>query len=324
MLAVSAIGASPGDPLAALHVGEHPEGDRLPPDGWLRVRVRAAGINRHDLWTLQGVGIDPARLPMVLGCDAAGVTDDGREVVVHAVIGDPAHAGGDETLDPGASILSERYAGTLAEWVVVPARNVVDKPAELSWEQAGCVSTAWLTAYRMVFGRANLPPKGRLLVQGAGGGVATAAIALAAAAGHTVFVTSRSDERLARAIALGAAAGVRSGERLPDRVDAVIESVGAATWDHSLKSLVPGGTVVVCGSTSGPNPPADLRRVFFRQLRIVGSTMGTRDELEALLAFLVSTGVRPVIDSVLPMAEAASGFSRLWAGDVFGKIVLVP
>lgn len=322
MLAVMAVGAAPADPLAALRVGERP-----PPvvaDGWVRIRVKAASINRHDLWTLQGVGVDPARLPIVLGCDAAGSTDEGREVVVHAVIGDPAAGHGDETLDPDRTLLSERYDGTFAEWVAVPARNVIDKPAALTWEQAGCLSTAWLTAYRMVFVRAALPPNGRLLVQGAGGGVATAAIAMAAAAGYTVYVTSRSDERRERAVALGAAAGVRTGERLPERVDAVIETVGAETWDHSLKSLEPGGTIVVSGATSGPNPPSDLARVFFRQLRIIGSTMGTRAEYEAMLRFMVETGVRPVIDSVLPMAEAATGFERLWREDVFGKVVLVP
>lgn len=320
MLAVCAVRAVPGDPLAALSVGEY--ADPVLPDGWVLVRVKAASINRHDLWTLQGVG--PVRVPIVLGCDAAGVTSAGREVVVHAVVGDPAAGGGDETLDPDFSLLSERYDGTLAEWVAVPARNVVDKPAELSWEQAGCLSTAWLTAYRMIFHRADLPPNGRLLVQGAGGGVATAAIALATAAGHTVYVTSRSPKRLERALALGAAAGVASGGRLPERVDAVIETVGAATWDHSLKSLVPGGTVVVCGATAGPNPPADLQRVFYRQLRIIGSTMGSRAEFEELLRFMVDTGVRPVMDSVLPLREAATGLERVWAGDVFGKVVLVP
>ena len=322
MLAVTAISAVPGNPLTAAHVGERPE--PVVPPGWVRVQVKAAAINRHDLWTLQGVGIDPARLPIVLGCDAAGVTDNGREVVVHAVIGDPAAGGGDETLDPGASILSERYDGTLAGYVVVPERNLIDKPAELSWEQAGCLSTAWLTAYRMVFSRAALPAQGTLLVQGAGGGVATAAVALAAAAGHRVYVTSRSEDRLARAVALGAAHGVRTGERVPERVDAVIETVGAATWDHSLKSLKPGGTIVVAGATSGPNPPADLQRVFFRQLRVVGSTMGTREEFEQLLAFMQKTGVRPVIDSVLPLASAAEGLARVWAGDAFGKVVLTP
>ena len=139
-----------------------------------------------------------------------------------------------------------------------------------------------------------------------------------------MFVTSRSDERLARALTLGATAGFRSGERLPARVHAVIETVGAATWDHSLKALEPGGTIVVSGATSGSNPPADLSRVFFRQLRIIGSTMGTRDEFEAMLRFMLDTGVRPVIDSVLPLADAAAGLERVWSGDAFGKVVLVP
>lgn len=320
MLAATAVRASPEDPLAGLLVGEHPAPQFA--DGWVRVRVKAAGINRHDLWTLQGVGVE--RFPIVLGCDAAGVTDDGREVVVHSVVGEVPAGDGDETLDPDRSLLSERYDGTFAEWVAVPVRNLIDKPPELTWEQAGCLSTAWLTAYRMVFHRADLPANGRLLVQGAGGGVATAAIQLAAAAGHTVYVTSRSGQRRARALELGAAAALAPGERAPERVDAVIETVGAATWDHSLKSLRPGGTVVVSGATSGPNPPADLARVFFRQLRIIGSTMGTREEFEALLAFLLETGVRPVVDSVLPLAEAAAGLERVRSGDVFGKVVLVP
>jgi NADPH:quinone reductase-like Zn-dependent oxidoreductase len=322
VLAVTVVAAAPADPLSAVRIGEHPDPELR--DGWVRVRVLAASINRHDLWTLQGVGIDPGRLPIVLGCDAAGTTDDGRQVVVHGVIGDPAAGGGDETLDPRRTLLSERYDGTFAEWVAVPARNVVDKPRELSWEEAGCVSTAWLTAFRMVFNRANLPPNGRLLVQGAGGGVATAAIQLAVAAGHSVFVTSRSEERLERAVALGATAGFPTGGRLPERVHAVIETVGAATWDHSLKALEPGGTVVVSGATSGGDPPADLARVFFRQLRIVGSTMGTRDELVAVLRFMSDTGVRPVIDSVLPLDSAVDGLRRVWSGDVFGKVVLMP
>ena len=321
MFAVTAVASSPDDPLSALRVGEHPDPEVL--DGWVRVRVKAAGLNRHDLWTLQGVGVDPARLPIVLGCDGAGLTDDGAEVVLHTVVGDPAKGGGDETLDPERSILSELYDGTLAECVTVPARNVLPKPAELSWEEAGCLSTAWLTAYRMVFTRANLPAGGHLLVQGAGGGVATAAIQMAAAAGYTVYVTSRDDARLERAVALGATAGVRTGGRLPERVDAVIETVGEATWDHSLKSLKPGGTVVVAGATSGPNPLTDLRRVFFRQLRIIGSTMGTREQFASMLEFMARTGVRPVIDMAVPLVEAPAAFARLHSGDAFGKVVLV-
>ncbi len=321
MFAVTVAAPSADDPLSALRTGEHP--DPVVRDGWVRVRVRAAGLNHHDLWTLRGVGVDPALLPIVLGCDGAGITDDGVEVVLHTVIGDPAKGGGDETLDPERSVLSERYDGTLAEFVTVPARNVLPKPSELTWEEAGCLSTAWLTAYRMVFHRASLPEGGRLLVQGAGGGVATAAIQLASAAGYVVYVTSRDDTRLERAVALGATAGIRSGGRLPERVDAVIETVGEATWDHSMKSLRPGGTVVVAGATAGANPPTDLRRVFFRQLRIIGSTMGTRDEFAALLDFMARTGVRPVIDMVMPMVEASAAFARLHSGDVFGKVVLV-
>jgi len=319
MLAVSAASTSRDDPLQGLVYGDRP--DPEPPPGWVVVRIKAASLNHHDLWTLQGVGIDPARLPIVLGCDGAGVTDDGQEVVIHAVIGDPDAGGGDETLDPRRTLLSEHYDGTLAELVAVPARNCVPKPPTLSWEDAACLPTAWLTAYRMLFTMSGLRPGGRVLVQGAGGGVATAAIQLARAAGHVVYVTSRDESRLERARELGAHAGVLSGERLPDRVDAVIETVGAATWEHSLKALEPGGTIVVSGATSGANPRADLRRLFFRQLRVVGSTMGTRGELVSLLRFMESTGVRPVIDSVGSLADAQTGIERMIRGDVFGKVV---
>jgi NADPH:quinone reductase-like Zn-dependent oxidoreductase len=319
MLAVTAASTSPDDPLAGLVYGERP--DPAPPPGWVVVRVRAASLNHHDLWTLQGVGIDQARLPIVLGCDGAGVTDDGREVVIHSVIGDPDAGGGDETLDPGRTLLSEHHDGTFAELVAVPARNVVPKPAALSWEEAACLPTAWLTAYRMLFTKSGVRPGGRVLVQGAGGGVATAAIQLARAAGFVVYATSRDEARLERACALGAHAGVLSGGRLPDRVDAVIETVGEATWEHSLKALEPGGTIVVSGATSGPAPSADLRRMFFRQLRVVGSTMGTRSELVSLLRFVETTGVRPVIDDVVSLADARGGFERMARGEVFGKVV---
>jgi NADPH:quinone reductase-like Zn-dependent oxidoreductase len=204
----------------------------------------------------------------------------------------------------------------------VPARNVVPKPASLSWEEAACLPTAWLTAYRMLFTMSGLKPGGRVLVQGAGGGVSTALVALARAAGYRVWVTSRDEAKRAQAVALGAHEAFETGARLPERVDAVMETVGAATWDHSLKSLEQGGTVVVAGATSGSEPPADLRRVFFRQLRVVGSTMGSRAELDGLLRFLDVTGVRPQVDSVRPMAEARAAFERLAAGESFGKLVL--
>jgi NADPH:quinone reductase-like Zn-dependent oxidoreductase len=242
--------------------------------------------------------------------------------VIHGVIGDPDRGGGDETLDPKRSLLSEIHDGTFAEKVVVPRRNLLPKPAELSFEDAACLGTAWLTAYRMLFTRSGVAPGGSVLVQGAGGGVSTAAIVLARAAGIRVYATSRSEERRARAVELGATAAFEPGARLPERVDAVIESVGAATWDHSLKSLRPGGRIVVCGATSGPAPSADLNRVFFTQLQVVGSTMGSRAEFARLIELCATSGIRPVIDRVLPMRDAAEGFAALERGDVVGKVVL--
>lgn len=306
------------DPLAGLTVGEL----ELPeaPTGFRRVRVVASCLNHHDLWSLRGVGLPGERLPMVLGCDAAGVDDDGDEVIVHGVVSSAGWRG-DETLDPKRSLLSEQYPGTMADEVWVPERNLVPKPPELTFEEAACLPTAWLTAYRMLFAVSPAAPGSTVLVQGAGGGVASAVIALAAAAGFRVWATSRSEEKRRRALDLGADRVFDDGARLPERVDVVFDSVGEATWGHSLKSLVPGGTIVTCGATSGPAPSADLNRVFFLQLRVLGSTMGTREELIRLTRFLVTTGVRPVIDSVLPLEGAAQGFRRMLDGEVFGKIV---
>lgn len=311
---------APEDPLSGLEIGARPAPEV--PDGWARVRVRAASLNHHDLWSLRGVGLPAERLPMTLGSDAAGVDEDGNEVIVHAVIGDPDHRG-DETLDPGRSLLSERFPGTFADEVVVPRRNLVPKPPELSWEEAACLPTAWLTAYRMLFVQSGLRPGDTVLVQGAGGGVATALIRLGVAAGIRVWATSRDEAKRSWAVELGAEQAFGSGVRLPDRVDAVMETVGAATWSHSLRSLRPGGTVVISGATSGPDPErTELNRIFFLQLRVVGSTMGTRQELERLVAFCRATGVRPVIDSRLPLEEAGTAFARMAAGDLRGKVVL--
>jgi NADPH:quinone reductase-like Zn-dependent oxidoreductase len=319
MLAAYAATISSEDPLSALVVGERPVPEV--PEGWARVRVKAVSLNHHDLWSLRGVGLPAERLPMILGCDAAGVDDQGNEVIVHAVIGDPDWHG-DETLDPKRSLLSERYQGAMADEVVVPGRNLVPKPAELSWEDAACLPTAWLTAYRMLFAQTALPPGSTVLVQGAGGGVATALITLGHAAGLRIWVTSRDGGKRDQALELGAEAAFESGARLPERVDAVMETVGAATWSHSLKSLRPGGTVVISGATSGFNPKAtELNRIFFLQLRVLGSTMGTRDELIRLTRFLLSTGVRPVIHEVLPLEEARKGFEQMAGGELVGKIV---
>jgi NADPH:quinone reductase-like Zn-dependent oxidoreductase len=319
VFAVYATRIDADDPLSALELGERPEPEV--PAGWTTVSVRAASLNHHDLWSLRGVGLPEERLPMILGCDAAGVDEDGREVIVHAVISDESWRG-DETFDPRRSLLSERFPGTFAERVAVPRRNLVAKPPELSFAEAACLPTAWLTAYRMLFTRASVSPGATVLVQGAGGGVATALIVLARAAGLRVWATSRSEAKRERALSLGADAVFEPGARLPERVDAVLETVGAATWDHSLKALKPGGTLVISGATSGADPPASLNRIFFLQLSVVGSTMGTRDELDRLVRLCVERDVRPLIESELPMTGARDAFAALAGGDVFGKLVL--
>jgi NADPH:quinone reductase-like Zn-dependent oxidoreductase len=319
MLAVAAIKTNPDDPLSGLEIGDRPTPDA--PDGWTTVNVKAAALNHHDLWSLRGVGLPDDRLPMILGCDAAGIDADGNEVVVHAVIADPAAGGGDETLDPGRSLLSEKYQGTFAEQVAVPRRNLVPKPTALSWEEAACLPTAWLTAYRMLFTRSGARPGDTVLVQGASGGVSTALLLLGRAAGFRMWVTSRDETKRKQALDLGADAAFESGARLPGRVDAVMETVGAATWSHSLKSMRPGGVLVVAGATSGYDPPAELNRVFFLQLSVVGSTMGTIDELHRLVQFCEVTGVRPPVDEVLPLRDARAGFERMAEGEQFGKIV---
>ncbi len=319
MFAVYADSLNADDPLRGLVVGERPAPE--PPSDWTVVSVRAASLNHHDLWSLRGVGLDRESLPMILGCDAAGVDTDGCEVVVHGVVSDPSWLG-DETLDPKRSLLSERHQGSFAAQVAVPRRNLVPKPAGMSFAEAACLPTAWLTAYRMLFTQSGLRPGDSVLVQGAGGGVATALIVLARAAGFRVFVTSRDEAKRARAESLGAAA-LEPGARLPQRVDAVMETVGAATWAHSLRALRPGGTVVVSGATSGSDPEAtELNRIFFLQLRVQGSTMGTRIELRRLVEFLDTAGIAPVVDRTLPMDRAREAFAALIAGDVFGKIVL--
>lgn len=319
MFAITAARIDKDDPLNALGAGDHP--DPTPPEGWAAVTVKAAALNHHDLWSLRGVGLAEDRCPMVLGCDAAGVDDEGNPVIVHAVIGDPDAGGGDETLDPRRSLLSEVHDGTFAERVVVPRRNLVPKPEALSFEEAACLPTAWLTAYRMLFEKAALEPGAPILVQGAGGGVTSALIRLASTVGHRVYATSRSESKRTKALELGAHAALESGARLPEKVDAVFDTVGEATWKHSVRSLRPGGKIITCGATSGDAPSAELTRVFFLQLQYIGSTMGTRDQLQRLAQMCAQTGIRPEIDRVLPLTRAKEGFQAMAEGDLFGKVV---
>jgi len=318
MLAAYASSLSLEDPLSALTVGDIAE-PGVPAD-WLTVNTRACSLNHHDVWALKGVALRPEQVPMILGTDAAGVTDDGREVIVYAVIGEAVN--GDETIDPGRALLSDKYPGTLAEKVRVPARNLIDKPAGITFEEAACLPTAYLTAYRMLATKSGTKPGDTVLVQGAGGGVSTAAIVLGKAMGLTVWVTSRDAAKREWALTIGADAAFEPGAKLPGKADAVIETVGAATWEHSVKSLRPGGTIVISGATSGDMPPAQLTRIFFLQLTVAGSTMGTRAEFEAMLDLLVRTGTRPVIDRVMPLADGRAAFAAMASGDVHGKLVL--
>lgn len=319
MLAAVAISQDADDPLSGLALREVPE--PAPPAGWTNVRVASTSLNMHDLWTLRGVGHPPERLPRILGCDAAGFDADGNPVVVYPIIGSADRGHGDETLDPERSLLSEAYDGTFATYVAVPERNVIRMPDALSHDQAACLPIAWGTAYRMLFTQARVRAGERVLVQGAGGGVSSAAIKLAVAAGAVVYVTSRSAEKLDAAESWGAR-GIESGGRVPERVDAVIETVGATTWSHSLKCLRPGGVLVVAGATSGFNPPADLTRIFYLQLRVIGSTGCTLTEFLDLLRMLEATGVRPVVDRTLDLADIHQGFQAMLDGNLTGKIVV--
>ena len=320
MLAACATGANAEDPLSCLAVMDVPD---VPcPEGWVTVNVKAAALNHHDLWTLRGPA--PASLPMVLGTDGAGVTDDGREVIIHAVLADADRGFGDETCDPQRHLLSELVPGTLAARVHVPARNVVAKPAELTWEEAACLPTSWLTAYRMLTTHGQVLPGQTVLVQGAGGGVSTAAVLMGKAMGLRVWVTSRDAEKRDWIRSLGANAAFAPGERLPEPVDLVIETVGAATWQHSVDSVRFGGRIVVSGITTGPMPPADLLSILAKVITVQGSVMGTPAELAAMSNFLVETGVRPVIDSVLPIQDTAQGLQRMADSAMRGKVVILP
>lgn len=320
MLAAYVAAPNREDPLNALVVGEREVG-RVP-RGWVRVSVRAASLNLHDVWTLRGLASKSPRLPITLGCDAAGIDDAGREVVIHAVIGSDGWSGGHELADPGLSVLSEKYDGTFAEEVVVPRANLLPKPEHLAMAEAACLPTAWLTAYRMLFTLGGLRGGDTVLVQGASGGLSTALICIAKASGVRVWVTGRSEESRATAVRCGADAVFENGERLPARVDAVMDSVGAATWDHTLRSVRRQGTIVVPGATSGFRVEFDVARLIVNQLAIRGAFMGTRGEMAGLLDLVEGAGLRPPVHRVVPLIDARSAFAEMLGGRLAGKVVL--
>lgn len=306
-------GPQPADPASAVDLCELPEPE--PREDWAVVDIHAGALNMHDLWMLRGVATPSGGGPHVLGSDGAG-TVDGREVVIYPVLPErtPGTSVGHSTL------LSDSGHGLLAERVVVPTDNLGPKPTHLSWEEAASLPTAWLTAYRMLFTQARLEPGQTVLVQGAGGGVATAAISLAAAAGAQVVVTSRSHAKRDRVRELGASAALEVGAKLSDLADVVIETVGVATFDHSLRSVAPGGVIVCCGASTGFDVEVNLARVFAREARIVGSTTGTLADFHDLLAFVDQHQITPPIDSTVPLEDVAQQVTKMHRGDAFGKL----
>jgi len=320
MFAVYATHAAPDDPLAALKIGELPEPDV--PEGWVRVKISHASLNRHDLFTLRGMSGHPEGItyPIILGNDAAGTLDDGTPVVIYPMMGSDDWRG-DETLDPQWHIPSEFIHGTFADYAVVPRRNAILLPKNLSPLHASVLGTAWLTAYRALFTKSGLRAGETVLIQGATGGMATALIQLGRAAGFAIWVTSRSEEGRARAKALGAHQTFASNQTLPGKVTVVIDNVGAESWAHSVASLARGGTLVTVGGTTGFDVPLNLLPVFADQLTITGSIMGTLKDMENMIRLIAHAEIQPEIGIVLPMERAEEGLRAMWEGQTLGKTV---
>jgi NADPH:quinone reductase-like Zn-dependent oxidoreductase len=309
------------DPLAALIVGSRPE--PTIPEGWVRVKVSHASLNRHDLFTLRGMTAHPEGItfPMILGNDAVGTLDDGTQVVLYPVMGSDDWRG-DETLDPHWHILGEFVQGTFADYLAVPKRNAIPLPQGLSALHASVLGTAWLTAYRALFTKSNLKPGDTLLVQGASGGMSTALIQLSRAAGFEVWATSRNPKGRELAEKLGAHRTFLSGEHLPRKVQAVVDNIGPASFDHSAASIARGGTIVVTGVTTGLESRLQLLPMLSEQITVCGSIMGTLKDLESMISFIVGAGIQPEIGQVLPMERAEEAFRAMWEGDTHGKTVL--
>ena len=318
VLAAYAAEIDPDDPLRGLVVGERPEPEQQ--DEWAIVTVRATSLNHHDLWSLRGRGLSEQQLPMILGCDAAGVDEDGNEVIVHAVIGDPGVARRRDARPTPLAALGAppghaRRAGRGA--ALEPGREAARAQLRAGRMPADGVADRLPDAVhpRPADPGADDPRPGRERRR------RDRADRARERRRYPRLGHRASEEKREYALALGADAAFEPGARLPERVDAVMETTGAATWVHSIRALKPGGTIVISGATTGDASPAELTRIFFLQLSVVGSTMGTRDELARLIRFCVDRDVRPTIDRTLPLAEAREGFAAMLAGDLRGKIV---
>lgn len=320
MFAVYATHAAPNDPLSALEIGEQPEPTLQ--EGWVRVKITHASLNRHDLFTLCGITAHPEGIsfPMILGNDGVGTLDDGTPVALYPMMGSPDWRG-DETLDPGWHIFSELIPGTFADYVAMPKRNTIPLPIGLSALHASVLGTAWLTAYRALFTKSGLRAGQTLLVQGASGGMATALIQLGRAAGFEVWATSRNEAGRALAEKLGAHRTFASGEKLPRKAHAVVDNIGPATWAHSIASVARGGTIVVVGGTTGLETNLPLLPLISEQITVCGSIMGTLQDMRDMMAFMAATGIAPEIGAVMPMDQAREGFRAMSEGRTHGKTV---
>jgi NADPH:quinone reductase-like Zn-dependent oxidoreductase len=294
--------------------------DPEPGPGEVLVQLRAASLNRLDLWVRAGRPSVPK--PRILGADGAGVDESGRRVVIN-----PGIEHGDRI-----SVIGEHMDGTHAELVAVPESNVYPIPDELSFEEAAAFPLVFETVYRMLVTRAGLREGEWVLVWGVGSGIGTASLQLAKALGGRVIATSSSDAKLELAKVLGADAVVNheAGDVVEavkeatggPGADVVVEHVGEATWQRSLQAVRPHGRIAVCGATTGPNPKAALHRIWWKQLTILGSTMGTKNDFEGAFELVKSGKAKPVIDTVFPLADARAAHERMEAGEQFGKIVL--
>ncbi|KAK4939149.1 hypothetical protein LTR10_020544 [Elasticomyces elasticus] len=322
MRTVYAASGKPTDPLSAVRI--HKRNVPEPQHGWVRVKMQAVGLNFHDIFTLRGMGIHEIRYPMILGNEGAGVLEDGTEVAIYPNLGDPDFKG-DETIDPKRHVLGELVQGTMAEYVVVPKRNAIPRPQSLDAKDAAVMGIAWLTAYRMMFRKANLRPGQTVLVQGSSGGVTTALIQLGSAAGFRVWTTGRTESKRMLARRLGAERTFAPLTKLPYLVDAVFDTSGAATISHSLACAKPGGTVVSCGihSESGSTEvKIDLLHLFANQISLTGVYTGTREEFVDLLNFVAAKGIKPHIGKVLALEKANEGLKDIWSGQTEGKVVV--
>ncbi len=325
-----------------IRFGERPLPE--PGPGQVRVRLKAAALNHLDLFVLGGLPGIPIGLPHIGGADGAGVVDavgpgvegvePGREVVFDPGLSCGACEfclKGEQSLCVRYGILGEHVDGTFAEAVVVPAESLAPRPEHLGWEAAAAFPLTYLTAWRMLVERGGLRPGETVLIHGIGGGVSLACLQLAKHVGARVFVTSRSEAKLERARELGADELLPADDQVSRTVrkltgkrgvDVVVDSVGKATWMQSLRSAARGGRIVTCGATTGPDPAEEIRIVFWNQLSIIGSTMGSREDWRRVVRAVTEWRLEPVVDRVFPLEEGREAYARLAAAEQFGKIVL--